>query len=501
MAFVTDKEELKPGLIIFRRGDVDHRNWYCRVKLPKADRYKTVSLKTADLQTARHLAWEQEVEVRALLKRGVPVFNRPFSQVGEEYIKVQEKRAEVGEITRERIRRIKSVIRRQLGAYVGATQIHLIGPDRWTNYPAWRRAAGQGRLARPGSLRPMTETEIKAAEAEAAARGKAAKGARTGKGAEPEMAAEAEKPKDWIIVSDSTIRFEMSIFRGVMTYALSKRYIAADQRFEGRPNLKTERRDEFTLEEYRRLHTKARAWIKAAPPKRPATGWNRTVVYNFILIMCNTGMRPPEARNLRWRDITYAKDREGREVAVLSVRGKGKSRKLVAPSNVIEYLNRVREIAKAKGPDDHVFTTSSGKAMKGLYDSLIAEVLTYAGLRMGPSGTPRSTYCFRHTYATLRLSEGVDVYFLAEQMGTSVKMIEEHYGHVNTIKYADRVLQGMSGWDPVEGEAPGGDSAGDEPAERGRRRIKAPQSARESDVQAAHAASARSRTGAPRVKH
>ena len=41
------------------------------------------------------------------------------------------------------------------------------------------------------------------------------------------------------------------------------------------------------------------------------------------------------------------------------------------------------------------------------------------------------------------------MYFLAEQMGTSVKMIEEHYGHVNTIKHADRVLQGMSGWDPV----------------------------------------------------
>ena len=68
-------------------------------------------------------------------------------------------------------------------------------------------------------------------------------------------------------------------------------------------------------------------------------------------------------------------------------------------------------------------------------------------LREGASGVPRSTYCFRHTYATFRLAEGVDVYFLAEQMGTSVKMIEEHYGHVNTVKHADLVLQGMGGWD------------------------------------------------------
>jgi hypothetical protein len=26
-------------------------------------------------------------------------------------------------------------------------------------------------------------------------------------------------------------------------------------------------------------------------------------------------------------------------------------------------------------------------------------------------------------------------------------MIESHYGHVNTIKHADRVLQGMAGWE------------------------------------------------------
>lgn len=28
MAFITDTEELKPGLIIFHRTDVKHRDWY-----------------------------------------------------------------------------------------------------------------------------------------------------------------------------------------------------------------------------------------------------------------------------------------------------------------------------------------------------------------------------------------------------------------------------------------------------------------------------------------
>ncbi|WP_262312433.1 hypothetical protein [Acidiphilium sp. AL] len=76
-------------------------------------------------------------------------------------------------------------------------------------------------------------------------------------------------------------------------------------------------------------------------------------------------------------------------------------------------------------------------------------MLTDSGLLMSSSGSRRSTYCFRHTYATFRLTEGVDVYFLAKQMGTSVQMIEKHYGHVNPVKNADRILQGLPGWEPA----------------------------------------------------
>ena len=60
MGFLIDTQELKPGLIIFRRGDVKHRNWYCRVKLPKTDRYKSVSLKTADIDAAKEKAFNDQ---------------------------------------------------------------------------------------------------------------------------------------------------------------------------------------------------------------------------------------------------------------------------------------------------------------------------------------------------------------------------------------------------------------------------------------------------------
>jgi integrase len=81
MAFLVDTQELKPGLIIFRRADVKHRNWYCRVKLPRSDRYKTVSLKTADIDAARERAFDQDADIRFRIKHEVPIFNRPFSQI------------------------------------------------------------------------------------------------------------------------------------------------------------------------------------------------------------------------------------------------------------------------------------------------------------------------------------------------------------------------------------------------------------------------------------
>ena len=425
MAFIIEKEALKSSLIIFRRGDVVHRNFYCRIKWPMEDRYKTIALGTSDRESARNKAFDLDADIRFRIKHDVPVFNRPFRQVAEEYVALLERRVKIGEVSSHSLKNTANRCRRVLDDYVGSTQIHLIGQDRWANYPTWRRETGKGRLRE--------------------------------------------------LVSDATIGAEMGAFRAVMNFAISKRYVPASQRFEGKPKLKTMRRDEFTSEEYCKLHSFGRKWIKEATS--PQGVWYRQICYNFMLIMCNTGMRPPEAKNLRWRDIMPAKERDGREIIVLSVEGKGKSRKLVAPKSVGDYLDRVRELSKATAPDDPVVTIINGKPTKYLYSDTVQDLLTESGLRMGPNGIPRSTYCFRHTYATFRLSEGVDVYILSEQMGTSVKMIENHYGHVNTIKHADSVLMGIGGWEAMHADM---DAEGDveEATAKARQAAKSKQSSR-----------------------
>jgi integrase len=48
--------------------------------------------------------------------------------------------------------------------------------------------------------------------------------------------------------------------------------------------------------------------------------------------------------------------------------------------------------------------------------------------RLFTDGKKRVPYSLRHTYATMRISEGVNVFQLAANMGTSVEMLEDFYG-------------------------------------------------------------------------
>ena len=455
MAYLLDVEELKSGLIMYHRSDVKHRRWYCRIKVPHADRYKVVSLKTTDRETAREKAFEHDADVRFRLKHDVPVFNRPFHEISADYLKAQERRAAVDEISADRAAVVGTAIR-TLNLYVGSMQIHSIGQDKWDSYPTWRREHGRrpsGWLTRTvrKSIKPPKEPKVE----------------------------KAPKP-----ISSWTIRLEMIVLRSIMAFAAARKFIPQSHIPVGDPLKADERREEFTREEYRALHSKGRAWVRRADSDRRK--WSREMTYLYTLIMCNTGMRPPEGKNLLWRDVSFTtidKDTRGREnkstevqfidgqqtnarksqdseqlphdkrrIVVLNVRGKKKNRRLVAPENVAEYLERVRKIAKVLGPDNFVFSTYEGKRDTTVYSRMVREMLNATGLLKGPAGTERSSYCFRHTYATLRLSEGVNDIMLAEQMGTSVQIIQDHYGHIHPVKNADRILIGMKTWEDPETE-------------------------------------------------
>ncbi|MGQ0676425.1 MAG: hypothetical protein ACT4N4_10135, partial [Rhodospirillales bacterium] len=286
MSFMLNVERLKDGLVIFRRADVGHAKWYCRVRVPNSPKYKTIRLNTPVVADAREKALEIEAETRFRIKHELPIFERMFSEVGEEFSKQEKARSEIGEITFHRWRVLDSHIKKNLNRYLGTKQVTQVGEDHWKSYPTWRRNNGKGRTGGQ--------------------------------------------------VSAATIRTEMGVFRSVMLYAVRKRYIPASQAFQTALPLAKVQREEFTPTEYRKLHTFGRKWIKGARNREKE--WYRTVAYNFILIMTNTGMRPAEAKNLLWRDVAVQADRAGRKFVRLSVRGKKKHRNLVAAESVATYF-------------------------------------------------------------------------------------------------------------------------------------------------------------------
>jgi len=139
MSFLVDVHELKTGLIIFRRSDVKHTNWYCRVRIPKEDRYKTISLRTSDINEAKDKAFDHDADIRFRVRHEVPIFEKSFAQVAAEYSEHLKAIAESGQITKTRWRVVDSYIRLHLSPYMGNIQITHINEDKWKEYPLWRK--------------------------------------------------------------------------------------------------------------------------------------------------------------------------------------------------------------------------------------------------------------------------------------------------------------------------------------------------------------------------
>jgi hypothetical protein len=104
----------------------------------KADRYKTISLKTNDMNVAREKAFDQDADVRFRLKHDVPVFNHPFRAVANEYLVTQEARAKRGEVSAARPKKLKAVIEGALNAYEQADRGRSL-PRTISKPETWRR--------------------------------------------------------------------------------------------------------------------------------------------------------------------------------------------------------------------------------------------------------------------------------------------------------------------------------------------------------------------------
>ena len=144
MAFLTDVTKLKDDLVLFRRGDVQRSNWYCRMKVPGVDRYKTVALKIESLREAQDKAFEHYADLRFRLKHNVPIFGKTFEEVALKYSDELKTAIELGRITAAYWKVVDAYIRNHLIEYCGKIQIAQLVEEKWKEYPPLAQTHWQG---------------------------------------------------------------------------------------------------------------------------------------------------------------------------------------------------------------------------------------------------------------------------------------------------------------------------------------------------------------------
>ena len=137
--------------------------------------------------------------------------------------------------------------------------------------------------------------------------------------------------------------------------------------------------------------------------------------------------RTGEANKLKIRDVHPFKDEKGRNNLRLVVRGKTGERDAILRSVAAKRLDKYLTKRRVDEPAGLLFASPVGSQIISLIDQLNS-ALREAGIERNSFGEKYSAYSLRHFYAVNALRNGVGVFEVARNTGTSVQMIQEYYG-------------------------------------------------------------------------
>ncbi len=158
----------------------------------------------------------------------------------------------------------------------------------------------------------------------------------------------------------------------------------------------------------------------------------------YFLLLSRTGLRPGEARALKWEDIDF----QGHKISVersITISGRlkttktGETRKVDMSKILAKTLLRLQVDRKAETlkrgwgqVPDWVFCSKAGTPLDyANIQKVFKRVLKNAGLPL-----THSPYDLRHSYATLLLAERVPITYVANQLGHAKPTTTlAHYAH------------------------------------------------------------------------
>ena len=136
--------------------------------------------------------------------------------------------------------------------------------------------------------------------------------------------------------------------------------------------------------------------------------------------------------------------KDGSAADVLNLtEGKTGARTVVIRDEAGVVLRRRLEETEFVEADDFVFCSFVG-GRHGDLGKVFVDILERLGMRKDEYGSRRSLYSARHQYATLRLKGGGEEHLtvdeLAQNMGTSVGFIVQHYSHKTVEDVASKLV-------------------------------------------------------------
>ena len=212
-------------------------------------------------------------------------------------------------------------------------------------------------------------------------------------------------PRKGETLSESSVNREMNVFRAALNLAFADGWVTTD--FAWRAKLTPiksagSRRDNYLNRGERDLMIS-----KGAPD-----------IARFMRALSSLPLRPGAMAHLLVKNYNA-------DLRVLTI-GKdksGKDRRITLPGPT---ANLFAESCEGKQADDPIFTRADGVAWnKDSWYDPIKDAATAADLPLGTSA-----YTLRHSVITDLVVAGLDLLTVAQLAGTSVAMIEKHYGHL-----------------------------------------------------------------------
>ncbi|MCP4288054.1 MAG: hypothetical protein GY792_27055 [Gammaproteobacteria bacterium] len=206
----------------------------------------------------------------------------------------------------------------------------------------------------------------------------------------------------------------------------------------------------------RLLHAKGRNGIDTISEK---TYWIRELLRDVVLVLVNSGMRPgTEILKLKWNNLSVVEQDGKKSIKFSLPHTKTKVQRIVIGyeprqkddeekrygcweplSRIRSRFDELKDLSweQLYNVDEYIFRYPNGeRAIQEQLTKAFKRLLKYIevdgkedGLLKDDFGNERTLYCLRHTYASRRRYEGMSYNDLSVQMGTSVKMLEEHYSH------------------------------------------------------------------------